>query len=55
MNLPVYDFYCPQCRKIYRDIKILLSEKENFTADEKNPHNYSFIYYERNFSWRGFL
>lgn len=29
--MPVYDFYCPQCYKVYRDIKLKFEEKENFT------------------------
>jgi dihydrofolate reductase len=24
-----------------------VSKQENFSSDEKNPHNYSFIFYEK--------
>ncbi len=28
--MPIYDFYCPKCKKIYKDIKIKFEEKESF-------------------------
>lgn len=36
--MPVYDYYCPKCYRIYKDIKLKFEEKENFTklCDECN-------------------
>lgn len=28
--MPVYDYYCPKCHNVYRDIKIPLIEKSTF-------------------------
>lgn len=28
--MPIYDYYCPECYKIYRDISVKLADKSTF-------------------------
>ena len=31
--MPTYDYYCPKCYTIYKDIKLTFEQKKNFTKD----------------------
>jgi predicted nucleic acid-binding Zn ribbon protein len=41
--MPIYDYQCPKCFTMYKDIKVKLEEKDTFSRDCENCENVKLV------------